>query len=124
MGPFEVQLDVVFPGDRDATVQLDRLARDGAKCFAGRQSGQCGRDRGGPVDRLADDSTCRLYGHIHVGHPMLEGLEASNRPTELYALFGVVNREFQAAGRSPDLLRGQQDHRDVFQSGVGADHRR
>ena len=42
---------------------------------------------------------------------MLEGLEASNRPAELYALFGVVDREFQAAGRCPDLFGGQQYRR-------------
>ena len=67
-----------------------------------------------------DHGTGRLHRDIKIGHPVLERLEAADRPTELLSLLGVFDGEFQAARGRADLLGGQQDRRGIGHTGICA----
>ncbi len=108
MGTFEIQLDVVFGGDRDAAVDLDGLGGDVAERLRRGDVRQRRRRGAGVVDRFIDHGTGHLHLDVHVGHPVLESLETADRPAELHAFLAVFNGQFQASGGRADLLGGQQ----------------
>ena len=72
-------------------------------------------------DRVVDDRARGLHRDVQIGHPVLERLEAADRPAELHAVLGVLDGQIQAALRRADLLGGQQDRRGVGEAGVGAE---
>ena len=121
MRAFEIQVHVVFPGDRDTAVQLDALGRHGVQRLAG------GQPRGGGVGgrrldaRVVDHGPRRGNRDVQIGHPMLERLEAADRTAELHSALGVFDGQFQTAFGGTDLLGRQQDGRGVGEARVGAE---
>ena len=114
----EIQVHVVFPGDRDAAVQLDALGRHDTERLGGGQARGGGVGGRGVDARVGDDGPGRGDRDIQVGHPMLERLEAADRPAELHSALGVFDGQFQTAFGGADLLGRQQDGRGVGDSGV------
>jgi hypothetical protein len=47
---------------------------------------------------------------VHVGDPVLDGLEAADRPTELGAPHDVLDSHLQCPGRDTETLRALQHH--------------
>ena len=46
----------------------------------------------GSGDRVVDDRARRLHRDVEIGHPVLERLEAADRPAELHPVLGVLRR--------------------------------
>src|SRR5271163_4968002 len=120
MCALEIQVHVVFPGDRDTTVQLNALARNSTQRLTGGEA-RSGRVGGrGVIARVADYGPGRGDSDIQIGHPMLECLKAANWPAELNSALGVFDRQLQTPFGGADLLSRQQNGRAVCDSRVGA----
>jgi hypothetical protein len=122
-----VQVRVVFPGEADATVDLDVFGGGtGVRLRAG-GLGEAGHQRqvGCPVrrapGRVVGSGSGRLNFQQHVRAPVLDRLEAADRPPELVSELGVVHAHVQASLRPADLLGGQHDRAE--QDGVIHDGR-
>ena len=124
VGALEVQLDVVLPCDRDAAVHLDGFGGHVANASLAATRASAADVGRGFGDSVVDDRAGGLHLDVEVGHPVLERLEATDRPAELDAVLGVGDGEVEAAARRTDLLDCQQDCRGVGQPGIGAEVRR
>src|ERR1700760_578608 len=115
LGPLEVQVGVVLPGEADAAVDLDvlrghvevrlrgvRLDQRGQHRDLGRVLGHRGR-------RVADRGPPRLDLEQQVGAAVLNRLEAADGPVELAPGLGVLPRHVQRPLRAAELLGGQRD---------------
>src|SRR5215470_8970876 len=135
LGPLEVQVGVVLPGEADAAVDLDVLRGHVEVRLRGvllHQRGQhrdLRRVRGHRGRRVAHRRAQRLDLEQQVGTAVLDGLEAADGPVELAPDLGVLHRHVQRP--LPGLVqRGQCGpghrvalHREQRQAGVGGrDH--
>ena len=106
LGPPYEEVDVVFPGEADAPVQLQRLATEMGKGVVdvgpggGHRLGCVGQtvaERQGGVVRCGPHA---LQVHQEIGQTVLDRLEAADGPAELHALLGVLH------GRREDEIGG------------------
>ena len=119
--PLQPEVEVVLPREADAAVQLEAVAGEQPLAVAGRRLGQRRGhrparvvlgdgeggevgERGGPLDR-----------EVAVGQAVLERLERADRPAELLAVLGVLER-----GLEDGAARGDRRQR---QRGGGLLHR-
>src|SRR5687767_5781539 len=115
LGPLEVQVGIVLPGEADPAVDLDVLRRGVEVGLGAVRLGQGGDDRelvvvlrrrpAGVVRRRLR----RLDLEEHVGALVLDGLEGADRPAELDSGLGVLDRHVEALLGPAHLLGGQAD---------------
>ena len=123
-----VHIRVVFPREADAAVHLDAILR----AALGRDGCQRGDVLAGLVDRaggIPDGRGGPLGVGDHLGALVLDGLELTDRPAELFADLGVVRGRVGGPSRDADGLGRQQrrdqrtrsDHTQVAQHGIVVD---
>ncbi|ARX84252.1 hypothetical protein SMD44_03690 [Streptomyces alboflavus] len=117
-------MGVVLPGEADAAVQLDGLGSGGAQGFETLREGE----PTGPLAALAVPVAPvaptagirrprrvvrrrpgRLHPYVHIGEPVLHGLEGADRAPELLALLDVGDGAGERAVGGADGLGGEQD---------------
>src|ERR1700685_2145221 len=117
-GSLEVEVGTVFPGEADATVDLNGLRRDLAEDVRAIRLGQArGRRQVGFVEfrrprRVVNHGGSRLDRYEHVRAAMFYRLEAADRPAELHPRPGVIDARLQAQPSRADMLCGPSDRRE------------
>ena len=119
LGPLEVQVGRVLPGEADAAVDLDVLGGGVEVGLGAVGLGQAG-DRGQLVVELGrapggvvGGGLGRLDLEQHVGALVLDGLEGADGATELHAVLGVLHRHLEHELGAADLLGGEADSGEV-----------
>ena len=115
LGALEVELRIVFPGEADAAVQLNRFLSAKERSLGG----QGPRHRTFAFQRVQrrlafhelgrteHGGTQRFHAHHHFGAAMLDGLKRGNRAAELLALHHMGQRQIEAALRAAEQFGGQ-----------------
>src|SRR5690606_3796794 len=113
--PPEAVADVELVGHAHAAVQLDRLLADPARGLADHDLGARDRlpARGGIAaltgGRGQVGHRTRLFDlHVHVGHAVLQRLEAADRRAELHAVAGVLHGRGQGAVEHAQRIGAQR----------------
>ena len=117
LGPLQEEVQVVLPREADAAVHLERrrhhpldasehqiFAVDAATDASGSSAPSA---PGRPVDGRAH----ALDVDEHVGAAVLHRLEAADRPAELHAVLGVLDRQVERAGRARRASRPRERSR-------------
>jgi hypothetical protein len=100
-------MGVVLPGDADAAVDLDHLRGHLLERLGAMDLGHPRVERA--RDRREVGRARRLHEHEEVGHPVLQRLEAADRPSKLDARLGVFDSDFQGSCHRAHLFGGQRD---------------
>ena len=119
--PPGVEVDVVLPGDADATVDLhavvDEVEAPVADVRLGHAHQAAGASGSSVVDRLGRARRLIAFensSHIeHVGDAVLQRLERRDRPAEREAILRVLDGELEHAVGRADRLRALQRERDL-----------
>ena len=116
-------MEVVLPGETDATVDLERALHRPTIDLS--QAGL--RDRGGArrlaqamieaVGRVPDEGAGRLDLGCHLGGHVLDRLERADLPPELLAHLGVLDRHLECARRPAEAVRGDADGAEIEEAG-------
>jgi len=114
-----VKVEIVFPGEAHAAVDLDAAVADGASGIAGVHFGDgdggCGVGRiffEGPAG-IVDGGTGAFGFEIHVGTLMLDGLKHADGFAELFSRFGVFDGDVESALHAADEFGGESCGGDV-----------
>ena len=117
LGPLEVEVQVVLPGEADAPVDLDPVARHLPVGVGDERLGHRGGQRrvggvliGGPRGVVGDRLRV-LDGHQHVRAPVLDRLVGADRPPEGDAHLRVLGAEVEDLLRAPAHLGAERDRR-------------
>src|SRR3984957_16217617 len=92
LGPAYEEVHVVFPGEADAPMELQRLTTEMGKGVidvgpgGGHGLGRVGQAVGEGQGGVMSCGPHALQVQEEIGHAMLDGLEASDGPAELHAL--------------------------------------
>src|SRR5580700_3451451 len=115
LGPLEVQVGGMLPGEADAAVHLDGVPRDLRVGRGAVHLGQAGGQRhilaigGQRPEPVVGRRTGRLGLGEHVRAQVLDGLERADRPSELHPHPRVAGRHLYHPQGTSGLLGGQQD---------------
>src|SRR5262249_36600425 len=108
--PLEIEMEVVFPGEADAAVDLDGVPRDVARRLThvglADRGGHRGVLRAGVErPRRVVDRGMRVLGcHEHVGAAVADRLERADRLSELLAHLRVLHAHVETASRGAQHL--------------------
>ena len=115
LAALEEEVEVVLPGEADAAVDLDRGVGDAPAGVGGVGLGH----RGGQRQRLrlgvgrpggAVDGRARVLGlQQHLRAAVRDRLVGADRPAELLAVFGVLDRHLHRPLGDPGRLGGERD---------------
>ena len=129
LGPLEVQVGRVVPGESDPGPQLLILLGRGQRGIAGHGRGQ--RRGSSRIGRPLIEAPRGLVGRRprtlerqgRLGQLVLKRLERSDRAAELVPFSGVVDRGAQAEPGDPEVVGGDRDLLDQVEAGRTARRR-
>ena len=115
LAALEEEVEVVLPGEADPAVHLDRGVGDAPAGVGGVGLGHRGGQRqrlglgvGGPGGAV--DGGARVLGlQQHLGAAVGDRLVGADRPAELLAVFGVLDRHLHRPLGDPGRLGGERD---------------